>query len=80
MTEATALNDTALTDTVTENTAPALGLSADEARALYYSNRLAYDSRDNRRAIGRYTATGAVDLFSKHHSAPVGEATAAQGE
>lgn len=34
-----------------------------EAKALYYSNRLAYDPNDNRHAIGRYSPNGEVIPF-----------------
>lgn len=38
-----------------------------EALAMYYSGRLAYSSEDRRTPIGRYTATGEVVPFSRHH-------------
>jgi hypothetical protein len=38
-----------------------------EALAMYYSGRLAYSREDRRVPIGRYTPTGEVIPFSRHH-------------
>lgn len=35
----------------------------DEAAALYYSQRLAYQSNDTRHPIGRYNSRGEVERF-----------------
>ena len=38
-----------------------------EALAMYYSGRLAYSNEDRRMPIGRYSPTGEVVPFSRHH-------------
>ena len=38
-----------------------------EALAMYYSGRLAYSREDRRMPIGRYSPTGEVIPFSRHH-------------
>lgn len=44
--------------------APAsFGMTATEAKALYYSGRLYYNPSDTRMAVGRYTPDGGVIFF-----------------
>jgi hypothetical protein len=39
-------------------------LTAEQALALYYSGRLAYDARDGRHPIGRYNSVGEIVRYT----------------
>ena len=41
------------------------------ARELYYSDRVAYDSADSRRSIGRYNSDGTVERFAVQYNVQV---------
>jgi hypothetical protein len=41
------------------------------ARELYYSDRVAYDSADSRRSIGRYNSDGTIERFVVQYNVQV---------